>query len=60
VGFGGVDSTLGRARCGEDRGKAKAKVRTKGGGKGQNGQNGHVWERVCRGGSSGYDGSEGM
>jgi hypothetical protein len=60
VGFGGVDSALGRARRGEDGGKAKAKVKTKGSGEGQKGRNGHARERVCRRGSGGYDGGEGM
>ena len=40
MGFGGVDSVLGRARRGEDGGKAKAKVRTKGGGEGKKGETG--------------------
>jgi hypothetical protein len=46
VGFGGVDSALGRARRGEDGGKAKVKVKTKGGGEGKKGGMG-VRGSVC-------------
>ena len=40
MGFGGIDSTLGRAQRSKDRGKAKVKVKTKGGSEGQKGKTG--------------------
>ena len=46
MGFGGIDSVLGRAWRGKDGGKAKVKVKTKGSGEGQKGETG-VRGSVC-------------